>query len=55
MVIIIPLYEMVQPGVYYNTAAVVDADGTYLGKYRKKHIPHTNGFWGKNIFFKTWR
>ena len=51
MVIIVPLYEMVQPGVYYNTAAVIDADGTYLGKYRKKQIPHTNGFWEK-FFFK---
>jgi beta-ureidopropionase len=30
---------------------VIDADGTYLGKYRKKHIPHTNGFWEK-FFFK---
>lgn len=39
MVIIIPVYEVDQPGVYYNTAAVYDADGTYLGKYRKNHIP----------------
>ena len=38
------------PGVYYNTAAVVDADGTYLGKYRKNHIPHTSGFWEKYFF-----
>lgn len=51
MVMIVPLYEYVQPGVYYNTAAVIDADGTYLGKYRKKQIPHTNGFWEK-FFFK---
>lgn len=51
MVIVVPLYEYVQPGVYYNTAAVIDADGTYLGKYRKKQIPHTNGFWEK-FFFK---
>jgi N-carbamoylputrescine amidase len=51
MVIIIPIYEVVQPGIYYNSAAVVDADGTYMGKYRKKHIPHTNGFWEK-FFFK---
>jgi beta-ureidopropionase len=51
MVIIVPLYEFVQPGVYYNTAAVIDADGTYLGKYRKKQIPHTSGFWEK-FFFK---
>lgn len=51
MVMIVPLYEYVQPGVYYNTAAVIDADGTYMGKYRKKQIPHTNGFWEK-FFFK---
>jgi beta-ureidopropionase len=51
MVIVVPIYEYVQAGVYYNTAAVIDADGTYLGKYRKKQIPHTNGFWEK-FFFK---
>jgi N-carbamoylputrescine amidase len=51
MVIVVPVYEKVQEGVLYNTAAVIDADGTYLGKYRKKHIPHTSGFWEK-FFFK---
>jgi beta-ureidopropionase len=51
MVMIIPIYEREIAGVYYNTAAVVDADGTYLGKYRKTHIPQTNGFWEK-FFFK---
>ena len=51
MVIIVPLYEKEQSGVLYNTAAVIDADGTYLGKYRKNHIPHTGGFWEK-FFFK---
>ncbi len=51
MVIIIPMYEMTMPGVYYNSAAIIDADGSYLGKYRKNHIPHTNGFWEK-FFFK---
>jgi beta-ureidopropionase len=51
MAMIIPIYEREMAGVYYNTAAVVDADGTYLGKYRKNHIPHTNGFWEK-FFFK---
>ena len=50
MVLIIPVYEEEQPGVYYNTAAVVDADGAYLGKYRKHHIPHTSGFWEKYFF-----
>jgi N-carbamoylputrescine amidase len=51
MVIIAPVYEKEQAGVLYNTAAVIDADGTYLGKYRKNHIPHTGGFWEK-FFFK---
>ena len=40
MVIIAPIYEEEMTGVYYNTAAVIDADGKYLGKYRKNHIPH---------------
>jgi N-carbamoylputrescine amidase len=47
MVIVVPVYEKEQSGVYYNTAAVIDADGTYLGKYRKNHIPQTGGFWEK--------
>jgi beta-ureidopropionase len=51
MAMVIPLYEREQAGVYYNTAAVVDADGKYLGKYRKTHIPQTSGFWEK-FFFK---
>ncbi len=51
MVIIVPLYEEAMRGVYYNSAAVIDADGTYLGKYRKQHIPQTSGFWEK-FFFK---
>ncbi len=38
-------------GVYFNTAAVIDADGSYLGKYRKSHNPHVGGFWEK-FFFK---
>lgn len=51
MVIIVPIYEEETTGVYYNTAAVVDADGTYLGKYRKHHIPHcAPGFWEKFYF-----
>ncbi len=51
MVIIVPVYEKESAGVLYNTAAVIDADGSYLGKYRKNHIPHTGGFWEK-FFFK---
>ena len=51
MVIVVPIYEEAMPGVYYNTAAVIDADGSYLGKYRKTHIPQVAGFWEK-FFFK---
>jgi beta-ureidopropionase len=50
MAMIVPVYEREIAGVYYNTAAVIDADGTYLGKYRKNHIPQTNGFWEKYFF-----
>ncbi len=50
IVLIVPMYEEDQVGVYYNTAAVIDADGKYLGKYRKTHIPHVNGFWEKFYF-----
>ena len=50
MVIVLPVYEEDQPGVLYNTAAVIDADGTYLGKYRKHHIPHLPRFWEKFYF-----
>ena len=50
MVIVLPMYEIVQPGLYYNTAAVIDADGTYLGKFRKQHIPQVKGFWEKYYF-----
>ena len=52
MACVVPVYEREMSGVYYNTAAVYDADGTYLGKYRKQHIPQVNpGFWEK-FFFK---
>ena len=51
MVIVVPIYEEEMTGVYYNTAAVIDADGKYLGKYRKNHIPHVGpGFWEKFYF-----
>jgi beta-ureidopropionase len=51
MVLIVPVYEEDMSGVYYNTAAVIDADGKYLGKYRKTHIPHVApGFWEKFYF-----
>jgi len=57
MVLVVPVYEEAMTGVYYNTAAVIDADGQYLGKYRKMHIPHVQagenpltGFWEKYYF-----
>jgi len=51
MVIVVPIYEEDGTGVYYNTAAVIDGDGKYLGKYRKNHIPHCGpGFWEKFYF-----
>jgi beta-ureidopropionase len=50
MVMVLPVYEIEQPGFLYNTAAVIDADGTYLGKYRKHHLPHLPGFWEKFYF-----
>ncbi len=51
MVVVVPIYEVEHTGVYYNTAAVIDAGGAYLGKYRKHHIPQVApGFWEKYYF-----
>ncbi|MAS34013.1 MAG: acyltransferase [Anaerolineaceae bacterium] len=50
MVLVVPMYEEDNTGIYYNTAAVIDADGKYLGKYRKTHIPQVAGFWEKFYF-----
>src|SRR6476620_352909 len=51
MVLIVPIYEAEMSGIYYNTAAVIDADGKYLGKYRNTHIPHVSpGVWEKFYF-----
>ncbi len=49
-VLIVPVYEVEHPGIFYNTAAVIDADGRYLGKHRKNHIPQVSGFWEKYYF-----
>lgn len=60
VVIIASLFERRGPGVYHNTAAVMDADGSYLGKYRKMHIPQDPGFEEKFYFtpgdlgYKVW-
>lgn len=51
LVLLVPIYEEEIQGVYYNTTAIIDADGSYLGKYRKTHIPHAHpGFWEKFYF-----
>ena len=60
VVIIASLFERRAAGVYHNTAAVIDADGSYLGKYRKMHIPQDPGFEEKFYFtpgdlgYKVW-
>jgi N-carbamoylputrescine amidase len=50
LVIVLPIYEVENEGEYYNSAAVIDADGSLLGKYRKHHIPHLPQFWEKFYF-----
>ncbi|UCE11466.1 MAG: acyltransferase [Candidatus Thorarchaeota archaeon] len=51
MVLIAPMYEEEEVGVYYNTAVVFGTDGSILGRYRKNHIPHLDpGFWEKFYF-----
>ncbi len=51
MVMVVPIYEEAMTGVYYNTAVVIDADGKFLGSFRKIHIPHCHpGFWEKFYF-----
>jgi N-carbamoylputrescine amidase len=52
MAIVVPIYEEDQPGIYYNTAAMIDADGKYLGKYRKTHIPQVDPGFYEKFFFK---
>lgn len=50
VVIVASLFEKRAEGLYHNTTAVLDADGTYLGKYRKSHIPDDPGFYEKFYF-----
>lgn len=50
MVLVVPIYEVVDEGTFFNTAAVIDSDGTFLGRYRKTHIPQVKGFWEKFYF-----
>lgn len=51
MAMIVPIFEEEITGLFYNSAAVLDSDGAYLGKYRKNHLPHVDpGFWEKFYF-----
>ena len=50
MVLVVPIYERVDEGTFYNTAAVIDPDGSLVGIYRKTHIPQVDGFWEKFYF-----
>lgn len=50
IVIVASLFERQMAGLYYNTTAVIDADGSYLGKYRKMHIPDDPGYYEKFYF-----
>lgn len=52
MVLIVPVYELAMTGVYYNTAAVIDADGKFLGIYRKNHIPYVHPGFYEKFYFK---
>jgi len=50
VVIVASLFEKRTEGIYHNTVAVLDADGSYLGKYRKHHIPDDPGYYEKFYF-----
>ncbi len=52
VVLIVPWYEEEQPGVYYNSACVIERDGTVLGKYRKTHIPQVGPCFWEKFYFK---
>lgn len=50
VVLVLPLFERAAAGLYYNSVAVIDADGSLLGRYRKMHIPEDPGFHEKYYF-----
>jgi beta-ureidopropionase len=52
IVLIVPWYEEAQPGVYYNTACVIERDGSVVGKYRKTHIPQVGPCFWEKFYFK---
>lgn len=61
VVLVVSLFEKRAQGLYHNTAAIIDADGAYLGKYRKMHIPDDPGYYEKFYFtpgdlgYKVWQ
>ena len=52
MALVVPFYEEAETGVYYNTAVLIENDGTVLGKYRKTHIPHVGPCFWEKFYFK---
>jgi N-carbamoylputrescine amidase len=60
LVLIVSLFERRAPGLYHNTTAIINSDGSYLGKYRKMHIPDDPSFYEKFYFtpgdlgFRSW-
>ncbi len=50
MVVLVPIFEKVDEGTFYNTTAFINPDGEFLGIYRKTHIPQVEGFWEKFYF-----
>jgi len=52
LVLVVPFFEKEFEGVFYNTAVVIDADGTVVGKYRKTHIPQVGPIFWEKYFFK---
>ncbi|HYK69719.1 MAG TPA: nitrilase-related carbon-nitrogen hydrolase [Streptosporangiaceae bacterium] len=52
IVLVVPWFEEEQPGVYYNTACVIERDGTIVGKYRKTHIPQVGPCFWEKFYFK---
>jgi beta-ureidopropionase len=52
MALVVPFYEEAQPGVYYNSAVVIERDGSVLGKYRKTHIPQVGPCFWEKFYFK---
>ena len=52
VVLVVPFFEEAQTGVYYNTAVVIESDGSLVGKYRKTHIPHVGPCFWEKFYFK---